>query len=115
MILVDEGRLALDAPIARYVPEFRGPMKDRVTVRQLLTHSAGLAADLPLYAGTATRRAALAAVDTTTLLAPPGSAYRYSDVSAIVLMQAVVSATTLVSDARSYTVPASTGRGSATP
>ena len=89
MILVDEGRLALDAPIARYVPEFRGPMKDRVTVRHLLTHSAGLAADLPLYTETASRRPALAAVDTTTLLAPPGTSYRYSDLSAIVLMQVV--------------------------
>ncbi len=89
MILVDEGRLALDAPIARYVPEFRGPMKDRVTVRHLLTHSAGLVADLPLYTETASRRPALAAVDTTTLLAPPGTSYRYSDLSAIVLMQVV--------------------------
>ncbi len=89
MLLVDADRLALDAPVERYVPEFRGPMKDRVTVRQLLTHSAGLAADLPLYTGTATRRAALAAVDTATLLEPPGTGYRYSDLSAIVLTQAV--------------------------
>jgi CubicO group peptidase (beta-lactamase class C family) len=89
MVLVDADQLALDAPIERYVPEFRGPMKDGVTVRQLLTHSAGLAADLPLYTGTATRRAALAAVDTSTLLAAPGTGYRYSDLSAIVLMQAV--------------------------
>src|SRR3989449_786980 len=89
MLLVDEGQLELDAPIDRYVPAFRGAMKDRVTVRQLLTHSAGLAADLPLYDSTATRAAALAAVDTTTLVAPPGTSYRYSDLSAIVLMQAV--------------------------
>ena len=89
MQLVDEGKLAIDAPVQRYVPEFIGPMKDRVTIRHLLTHSAGLAADLPLYDSTATRAAALHAVDTTTLLAPPGATYRYSDLSAIVLMQAV--------------------------
>ncbi len=89
MLLVDAGRLELDAPIARYVPEFRGALKDQVTVRHLLTHSAGLVADLPLYDSTTTRSAALAAVDTTTLLAPPGTSYRYSDLSAIVLMQAV--------------------------
>jgi len=75
--------------VARYIPEFRGIMKDHVTVRHLLTHSAGLVADLPLYDSTATRAAALGAVDTTTLLAPPGTSYRYSDLSAIVLMQAV--------------------------
>jgi CubicO group peptidase (beta-lactamase class C family) len=89
MLLVDEGKLALDAPVVRYVPEFRGPMKDRVTIRHLLTHSAGLVADLPLYDSTRTRAAALTAVDTSTLLAPPGTSYRYSDLSAIVLMQAV--------------------------
>src|SRR2546430_4256182 len=89
MLLVDSGLLELDAPIERYVPTFRGSMKDRVTVRQLLTHSAGLVADLPLYDSTATRAAALAAVDPTTLVAPPGTKYVYSDLSAIVLMQAV--------------------------
>ena len=89
MLLVDQGTLALDAPIDHYVPEFRGPMKDRVTVRHLLTHSAGLVADLPLYDSTSNRAAALAAVDTSTLVAPPGTSYRYSDLSAIVLMQAV--------------------------
>ncbi len=92
MLLVDSGQLDLDAPITRYVPEFRGAMKERVTVRHLLTHSAGLVADLPLYDSTATRAAALAAVDTTTLVAPPGSSYTYSDLSAIVLMQRHASA-----------------------
>ena len=89
MLLVDAGQLELDAPIDRYVPAFRGAVKDRVTVRHLLTHSAGLLADLPLYDSTATRTAALTAVDSTTLVAPPGTTYRYSDLSAIVLMQAV--------------------------
>jgi len=89
MLLADAGKLDLDAAVTRYVPEFRGPMKERVTVRHLLTHSAGLVADLPLYDSTATRAAALGAVDTTTLIASPGTTYRYSDLSAIVLMQAV--------------------------
>jgi beta-N-acetylhexosaminidase len=89
MLLVDEGKLALDVPVQRYLPEFAGPMKDRVTIRHLLTHSAGLIADLPLYDSTRTRSAALHTVDTTTLLAPPGTTYRYSDLSAIVLMQVV--------------------------
>lgn len=89
MLLVDAGTLALDAPVQRYLPEFRGPLKERVTIRHLLTHSAGLVADLPLYDSTKTRTAALAAVDTTTLFALPGTEYRYSDLSAIVLMQVV--------------------------
>src|SRR5256714_15356216 len=98
MLLVDSGQLDLDAPVDRYVPAFQGAMKDRVTVRQLLTHSAGLVADLPLYDSTATRAAALAALDTTTLIAPPGTSYRYSALSATVLMHAGDSVTPLPSD-----------------
>jgi beta-N-acetylhexosaminidase len=89
MILVDRGKLDLDAPVQRYVPEFRGPMKDRVTIRYLLTHSAGLVADLPLWDSTRTREAALAMVDTSPLVSPPGTRFVYSDLSAIVLMQVV--------------------------
>jgi CubicO group peptidase (beta-lactamase class C family) len=40
-ILVDEGRLSLDDAVARYVPSFANDKASRVTVRQLLTHTAG--------------------------------------------------------------------------
>ena len=43
--LVQEGRVALDAPVAEYVPEFAPASADlakRITVRQLLAHSSGL-------------------------------------------------------------------------
>ena len=89
ILLVDQGKLDLDAPVQRYLPEFRGPMKDQVTIRHLLTHSAGLAADLPLFDSTRTREAALRMVDTSPLLSPPGTRFVYSDLSAIVLMQVV--------------------------
>lgn len=39
---VAAGRLALDAPITRYLPGFRGPTGNRVTVRMLLGHESGL-------------------------------------------------------------------------
>src|SRR5205807_8048128 len=89
MILVDEGKLGLDTAVQRYLPEFRGPNKEGVTIRHLLTHSAGLVADLPLYDSTRTRAAALAFVDTAPLSWEPGSRFVYSDLSAIVLMQVV--------------------------
>src|SRR6266576_3474844 len=89
ILLVDRGKLDLDAPVQHYLPEFRGQMKDQVTIRHLLTHSAGLAADLPLWDSTRTRSAALAMVDTAPLLSPPGTRFVYSDLSAIVLMQVV--------------------------
>lgn len=92
MLLVDQGKLALDAPVQTYVPAFRGPGKDRVTVRHLLTHSSGLPAWRPLYREAATRAGALALVDTTPLVSRPGDRFTYSDLGAIVLMQVVEAA-----------------------
>lgn len=42
--LVDAGRLDLDAPIARYWPEFAGMGKAAITVREAMGHRSGLAA-----------------------------------------------------------------------
>jgi len=42
--LVEERRLDYDAPVARYWPEFAAAGKDRITVRQLVSHKAGLSA-----------------------------------------------------------------------
>src|SRR5262249_27389742 len=50
--LVDEGAVAPDAPVAAYWPEFARAGKQRIPVRQLLSHEAGLAAvRRPLPAG----------------------------------------------------------------
>lgn len=42
--LVGEGKLELDAPVARYWPEFAANGKDKITLRHLLSHQAGLPA-----------------------------------------------------------------------
>ena len=89
MMLVDSGKLDLDAPAQRYVPAFQGANKERVTIRHLLTHSSGMPAWRPLYAEAKTREEALALVDTTPLLRQPGDTFIYSDLGAMVLTQAV--------------------------
>lgn len=89
MILVDEGRLDLDAPVRTYVPQFRGPQKDHVTIRQLLTHSAGMHWWHPLYREATDRNSAITLVDTTPLDTTPGTHFVYSDLGAILLMQVV--------------------------
>lgn len=89
MILVDEGKLALDAPVQRYLPEFRGPDKAQVTIRHLLTHSSGAHWWRPLFREAGSRAAVLALVDTTPLDTVPGARFVYSDLGAIVLMQVV--------------------------
>lgn len=42
--LVEEGKLELDVPVARYWPEFAAAGKESITLRQLLSHRAGLPA-----------------------------------------------------------------------
>ena len=41
-MLVDEGQLDYDAPVARYWPEFAAAGKDQVTVAEALSHQAGI-------------------------------------------------------------------------
>ncbi len=89
MLLSAEGLLDLDRPVAAYVPEFAGSGKSQVSVRQLLTHTSGLPAWVPLHLETASRDDAIARVLATPLEAAPGEQYVYSDLGAITLTQVV--------------------------
>src|SRR4051812_16276110 len=42
MLLHDRGELKLDDPVQRFIPEFRGGLRDQVRVKHLLTHTSGL-------------------------------------------------------------------------
>jgi CubicO group peptidase (beta-lactamase class C family) len=85
MTLVESGKLQLDAPIQRYVPEFTGRWKGRVTVRHLLTHTSGLPSWRPLYKETTSAADALALAIATPLDTVPGVRMVYSDLGAIIL------------------------------
>lgn len=41
-MLIERGMLGLDTPVCEYLPEFTGDRKERVTIRHVLTHSAGV-------------------------------------------------------------------------
>ena len=89
MQLSQSGKVDLDAPVQRYIKEFQGPNKDRVTVRHLLTHSSGLPAWRPLYKETDSPEAARALAVATALDTVPGVRMVYSDLGAIILGQIV--------------------------
>jgi CubicO group peptidase (beta-lactamase class C family) len=97
MMLVDDGKISLDDPIEKYLPEFRGQMfvaekdnehmvlrkpKHLITVRETLNHTSGMpfksAIEEPTLDGlslsTAVRSYAM-----TPLLSEPGTVYRYSN------------------------------------
>ena len=85
MRLVDSGRMALADPIARWIPEWRGPDRDGVTVRSLLSHSAGLTAWLPFYRDYTGRRDFQHAICALPLEYPPDTRSIYSDLGFILL------------------------------
>jgi CubicO group peptidase (beta-lactamase class C family) len=85
MVLYDEGRLDLDAPVSRYLPAFSGGSKDAVTVRHLLTHHSGLPAGKQLWRMTSSTTEAKRIVLDAPLACAPGRCYIYSDLGADVL------------------------------
>lgn len=89
MQLSEQGKVDLDAPVQRYLPDWTGQWKAQVRVRDLLTHSAGLPSWRPLYKEAPTREAALRLVLATPLEKPPGERMVYSDLGAILLGQVV--------------------------
>lgn len=49
LILIDRGLLYVDSPVCEYWPEFAQAGKEKITVRQVLSHSSGLSGlDVPL-------------------------------------------------------------------
>lgn len=87
--LVDRGLLDLDAPVPKYLPEFRGAGKDHVTVRMLLDHTSGLPASAILWKNGATSTTARSRLFDVGLSRDPGTAPLYSDLNAILAAMVV--------------------------
>lgn len=84
---IEAGRIALDAPVARYLPEFGVNGKSAITVKELLTHTSGLQPDPSpsLWQGYPDIPSRIKAVLDVAPVNPPGSAYVYSDLNMITL------------------------------
>jgi CubicO group peptidase (beta-lactamase class C family) len=80
---VEAGLVALDTPVATYLPAFGSNGKESITVRQLLTHTTGLPAWLPLWRDWPTPEARIAAVLDAAPTSTPGTRYVYSDLNMI--------------------------------
>jgi CubicO group peptidase (beta-lactamase class C family) len=85
LALVDRGAVSLDEEITRFLPELRSVHGTGVTLRRLLSHSAGVRGWRPLYVWARTRDDILEAVDGLGLASDPGSRFEYSDIGFIVL------------------------------
>jgi CubicO group peptidase (beta-lactamase class C family) len=89
MKLAEQGKLSLDDPLSKWVPEYAHPEATQITLKQLLTHSAGVGdIDIRQIRQPMTG-AAVAATMTQPLEFKPGERFGYSN-GGFVLLQAVV-------------------------
>jgi CubicO group peptidase (beta-lactamase class C family) len=87
MILVDEGRLDLDAPVVDYLPWWAAgdPAKESATVRHLLLHRGGLPPFRTFYLEMEGRDAYLSAIGQLQLDYQPGTRTVYSDIGSMTM------------------------------
>jgi len=89
MSLVEHGAISLDAPLGRYLREFRAKQFDEITIRRLLTHTAGLVAYPPNSTVASGFPTAVREIARLPLEYPPGSGFQYSDTGFILLGEVV--------------------------
>ena len=85
MRAVDRGQLDPDAPLTRWLADWRGPDRAAVTVADLLEHASGLTAHLPFFRDCRGRGEFERAISTLPLEYAPRSASVYSDLGFILL------------------------------
>jgi uncharacterized protein YbbC (DUF1343 family)/CubicO group peptidase (beta-lactamase class C family) len=85
MQLEEQGRVRLNDPVVKYIPEFGQNGKADITVRDLLTHYSGLAPDIDLTPAFSSRDTAYTLAFASTAIAPPETQFIYSDTNFIVL------------------------------
>jgi CubicO group peptidase (beta-lactamase class C family) len=82
MTLVDQGKLRLDDPVAKTLPEFSDGQRQQITLGELLTHTSGLPDQLPENAALRKAHSSLADFVAATLRTPllfePGKRFSYS-------------------------------------
>ena len=83
MLLAERGALDVDAPVQKYIEQFRRYGKDNITVRQLLTHTSGLRPGLSRKPEGFESAIAIACQEHVTNA--PGTRFIYSDINFILL------------------------------
>jgi len=90
LMLAEEGKLSISDPVEKHLPEFRS-LKEKITLQQLLTHTAGMALNPPagigeLHGALHKSLADVALVYSQTPLSyVPGSKWQYSNTGIAVL------------------------------
>jgi CubicO group peptidase (beta-lactamase class C family) len=85
LLLVDRGKLDLDAPVARYLSRFHRPSQRSITVRMLLDHTSGLKPYVAFYRRSTTRAGITSLILREEPVRLPGETAVYSDINAMLL------------------------------
>jgi uncharacterized protein YbbC (DUF1343 family) len=85
MKLIEHGKLSLSDKVSTVFPDFAQNGKDSITIFDLLVHQSGLIADNPMADYEDGPEAAWRRICSLSLVAPVGTAFKYSDVNFIVL------------------------------
>ena len=88
IMLVEEGKVRLDAQLVKYLPGFKQG-KSKITVRHLLTHTSGLRPDLDLAPQWSGYETAIKMAYRETPVDGPGKRFLYSDINFILLAELV--------------------------
>ncbi|HKO05946.1 MAG TPA: exo-beta-N-acetylmuramidase NamZ domain-containing protein [Candidatus Acidoferrales bacterium] len=86
--LMEQGKIRIADPVARYLPEFASKGKDQITIRQLMTHTGGLP-PIPKTPDDASTPQVLQWIYDADPIAPPGMIFVYSDCDFILLGEIV--------------------------
>jgi CubicO group peptidase (beta-lactamase class C family) len=97
LALIERGVLALSTPVRQILPTFEGDGRERVTIRHLLTHTAGVIYEPPAMERLLIAQTPLAAIVDEAyrapLLFPPGEGQSYSDLGFALLGRVAATAT----------------------
>jgi CubicO group peptidase (beta-lactamase class C family) len=85
MLLADRGLINIEDPICNYIKAFNTPGKKEITIRHLLTHSAGLYEWYPTYYFAANKQECFKLTGELPLMFPVGEQRRYSDLGYVLL------------------------------
>ena len=85
MLLVEHGKLDLDAPVARYLPRFSRASQRAITIRMLLDHTSGLKPYVEFYKRSSTRAGIISLILREEPVRTPGQTAVYSDINAMLL------------------------------
>ncbi len=88
MRLFEQGKLRIDDPVTKYLPEFQGGKSD-ITIRLLMTHFSGMPPDVELVPAWTGYETGIEKALTAKPIAPPGQKFIYSDINFLLMGEIV--------------------------